>query len=83
MAERSSHSTDGKFLSGFPHGTGRQHHPSWTDSFPQTFHGWGPQTPDRDEDEHAHFRAPESDLRWPGRGDHDDHIVWRFERKVH
>lgn len=61
------------------------HHPSWTDSFPQTFHGWGPQTPDVEVDGESHvdFGAAGGDLHWQGRDDHEGHIVWRFVRSVH
>ena len=53
---------------------GHEHKPNWTDSFPHDFHGWGPQTPD-----------PDDELVW--RGDHGTesrhHVIWRFDRQRH
>ena len=62
-----------------------EHHPSWTDGFPQTFHGWGPQTPDLESDTeaHVHFDTPGGDLRWRGDNDREEHIVWRLDSRIH
>lgn len=55
-------------------------HSSWTDGLPHEFKGWGPQTPDPDEDQAA--PAPAGDLVWRGKDD-DKHFVWRFDMRRH
>jgi len=64
------------------------HKPSWTDSFPHSFTGWGPQTPDYGHDHpDANFRAQlhfdDDYLMWRAeqmRKLDEDYIAWRTER---
>lgn len=58
----------------------------WTDGFPHSFHGWGPQTPTPDNelseaDSHVKLGVPD-DLTWQG-GNDEDHIIWRYEGTRH
>lgn len=53
---------------------------NWTEGLPHDFKGWGPQTPDP-EDEHMHDAyAGDKGLHWTGGEDSHKHIVWRFDR---
>ncbi len=71
-----------------PFSSGDDHKPSWTDGFPHSFHGWGPQTPTPDNElasdaEHINLR-PDDELTWrPIRDETGDHIVWRYETTRH
>lgn len=75
-----------------PYAAQPEHHPSWTDGFPHSFHGWGPLTPDlhadepdrhTSEDEHYRLSNPEGGLIWRDRGGTDDIIVWRLNGNRH
>jgi len=60
----------------------QKHKPSWTDSFPHGFHGWGPQTPEPDSELERQKVAGE--LTWREKSEADrDHVIWRFDRKQH
>ncbi len=60
----------------------------WTDSFPHSFHGWGPQTPTPDNElpqAGSPMKLRERDeLTWHPENDKDhDHIVWRYDGTRH
>jgi len=65
------------------------HKPTWMDSFPHSFTGWGPQAPDYGHgDEQARFRArmrfDDDYLTWRAEQLQqldDDYIAWRRERQ--
>lgn len=82
MADKTTHTSGGKeraiytpYAADFEAGgnSGHEHKPSWTDGFPHDFHGWGPQTPE-----------PDDELVWRGgHGESRHHVIWRFDRKHH
>ncbi len=55
------------------HGEFNSHKPNWTDSFPHSFTGWGPQTPDYGHDH------PEGKFQASLHFD-DDYLLWRAEQ---
>ena len=70
------------------HGEFNSRKPNWTDSFPHSFTGWGPQAPDYGHDHpgskfQASLRFDDDYLMWRAeqiRKLDDDYIAWRTER---
>lgn len=56
---------------------------NWTEGLPHDFKGWGPQTPDPEEDRVRDAYAGDEGLHWNGGEDDHKHIVWRFDRRKH
>lgn len=62
----------------FDIGVDAPHKSTWTDGLPHDFKGWGPRTPDPENEP-----APEGELHWHGEYDDHTHHVWRFDLRRH